>query len=51
MLTLEGSVRDFPALQKLEEDINQSPYFKTITPLQETSFTVNIKVLQDGVKA
>jgi hypothetical protein len=51
MLTLEGSVRDFPALQKLEEDINKSPYFKTITPLQETSFNVNIKVLQDGVKA
>lgn len=51
IMTLEGSVRDFVSLQILEEEINKSPYFKTITPLQETSFIVNIMVLRDGVKA
>jgi hypothetical protein len=49
-MTLEGVVKDYPSLQTLEEDINKSPYFKTISPLQETSFNVNIKILQDGVK-
>lgn len=50
-MLLEASVRDFASLQLLEEEINKSPYFRTMTPLQETSFNLTIKVLQDGAKA
>jgi hypothetical protein len=51
LISLEASVKDFPSLQLLEEEINESKYLKTLTPLQETSFNLNIKVLQDGAKA
>jgi hypothetical protein len=51
LISLEGAVKDFPSLQLLEEEINESGYLKTLTPLQETSFNLNIKVSQDGAKA
>jgi hypothetical protein len=51
LISLEASVKDFPSLQLLEEEINESKYLKTLTPLQETSFNLSIKVLQDGAKA
>jgi hypothetical protein len=51
LTSLEASVKDFPSLQLLEEEINESKYLKTLTPLQETSFNLNIKIFQDGAKA
>lgn len=47
-ITITGEVKDYPALQLLEEEINESPYFETTMPLQETSFNVNIKVSTTG---
>jgi len=41
-LLLEGTVKDFEALKKLEEQLRQAPLFKNIPHLQETTFSAKI---------
>lgn len=43
-ILISGEVKDYPALQLMETELNESLYFKTLVPLQEISFNVNIKI-------
>ena len=44
LILISGEVKDYPALQLMETELNESLYFKTLVPLQEISFNVNIKI-------
>ena len=49
-ILISGEVKDYPALQLMETELNESLYFKTLVPLQETSFNVNIKIKNKEIK-
>lgn len=48
IINLTGQVKDYQDLQYLEDQINESLYFRTVNPLQETSFNLNIRVSSIG---
>jgi len=43
-MLLEGSVKDFAALRKLEENLRQSPLFKQISNMQDLNFIAKISL-------
>ncbi len=49
-ILISGEVKDYPALQLMETELNESLYFKTLVPLQEISFNVNIKIKNKEIK-
>ena len=49
-ISISGEVKDYPALQLMETELNESLYFKTLVPLQEISFNVNIKIKNKEIK-
>lgn len=45
---LEGSVRDYDALRKFEEDLQDSQLFRSVPKLQETKFNISLSIDKNG---
>ena len=44
IITIEGQVKDFKALETLENELNESKLFSHITVPQETKFTIKLTI-------
>ena len=48
LITLEGEVRDFKALENLENALSESKLFSHVSVPQETKFTIKITIKKNG---
>lgn len=50
-INMQGSVKDFDALHKLEDGLKQSALFKNIPHLQETTFVAKMNLIRTGASS